>query len=1336
MIRSLLKRTKFHRAALMLLAMLLTTPVWAEALPETKDNVEYIGENGELKTANNVTVLDADDDDKPTIGESNTETWYYVNDKEIFNSIIIKGTVNIILGDNADLTSNYIYGGADTKLNIYGTGKLSTGDTEESLCSGDISIYGGTISAISTDGPAILGYNSVNIYGGKITATSISTYNDDGIRLGWILPDDYINVSNYGGNVTILPGKEFYYNGTETFSSDKNISNDDIKGKKLQPVVASISIDGSNETIYSCLTEKESVFNRSDHDVNIKMLTDANFYGSRIVFDNNNSETEGETTHNAKITLDLNGHTLTGKFTSKGRDPNGQPILHNFPIISVRKKANVEINDLSEGKGGTINVLFPIDNAGTLSVNNVSFDLDKDSKSCIYNSGTLSVSNTKFDCENADANKVTHGIYTNENSTLNIGSGVSFSGLIYGIYTNYTEEQWRARAMTRGNETEKEPAKLYINALPVFENCMYDIYLNRSIMDFSNATAPLALASGQERITFKDYNFAPLIVFTKDYKQAFTNPTTGVITNPNDIFKYFDGEYYGETYYAFGEAIFSTSAFKLSVVTSDASGAISDLLGYSKASPDYSNSNLIAALNSLENGGTVQLFSDITGATKPYVINKGTAEDPVTLDLNGHTITGDLTVESGCKLMLIDSSNGKGHIKGAISVPVDALQNCLTNWSEKADTIKSTGSCGSSQNWSLTKNSGDKLGDNFPLKLTIDGSSYMADYSETSQDIALSTAPWAAQCSNITEISLGKNINTIGTYAFAYCNRVNEVTIPENLLYIRDNAFKGMTELKKVYIKNVKTDNALITHIDGCPFADCSSDLMINLTNANVIAAYINDYYWQKEYGSKFYAEGYCGVADANGGKNIKWSLMPINGETINIGNEDHPDNRQAYALSITKNTDDEDANLAMKESPGYGNWLEDFSHPNGLHHRIKTATIEEGIKNIGASAFASCKNLESATVPSTVTAIGEHGFSGCNKLLGINIPDGVTCIGERTFYDCNSLTSIDIPSTVTSIGEGAFYNCRSLTNIVIPSIVKNIDKYAFSGCAALKTIRVMASTPPTIDNYGDYGQYAPFNNCTSLKYIFVPDVAAYSEAYGWKEDYILPLLRADKTTLFAQDASNTYMTWCNEFEWKKPKDCTVYTVSGVNSEQVQVAEVEGDLIPAYTPVLIKRTEGKLTTDIKAEFSNVVESVSTSGTSYMNINKDTRAYQGTVIAIFDGGCVYGNTGAVLNPKNYGWVVNDEYTSTYALYSDKFLMIDADEGIPTHRFIMRVSYGDVGKARSLTIGVGGDTTGMEELKNEKIEELNSEWYDLQGRKLGSKPTRKGLYINNGKKIVIK
>jgi len=30
----------------------------------------------------------------------------------------------------------------------------------------------------------------------------------------------------------------------------------------------------------------------------------------------------------------------------------------------------------------------------------------------------------------------------------------------------------------------------------------------------------------------------------------------------------------------------------------------------------------------------------------------------------------------------------------------------------------------------------------------------------------------------------------------------------------------------------------------------------------------------------------------------------------------------------------------------------------------------------------------------------------------------------------------------------------------------------------------------------------------------------------------------------------------------------------------------------------------------------------------------------------------------------------------------------------------------------------------------------DWYDLQGRKLSGKPSKKGLYINNGKKVIVK
>jgi len=51
----------------------------------------------------------------------------------------------------------------------------------------------------------------------------------------------------------------------------------------------------------------------------------------------------------------------------------------------------------------------------------------------------------------------------------------------------------------------------------------------------------------------------------------------------------------------------------------------------------------------------------------------------------------------------------------------------------------------------------------------------------------------------------------------------------------------------------------------------------------------------------------------------------------------------------------------------------------------------------------------------------------------------------------------------------------------------------------------------------------------------------------------------------------------------------------------------------------------------------------------------------------------------------------------------------------------------------TLSLDDETTGVQELKNSRIEKLKS-YYDLQGRKV-AQPT-KGLYIVNGKKVIIK
>ena len=46
------------------------------------------------------------------------------------------------------------------------------------------------------------------------------------------------------------------------------------------------------------------------------------------------------------------------------------------------------------------------------------------------------------------------------------------------------------------------------------------------------------------------------------------------------------------------------------------------------------------------------------------------------------------------------------------------------------------------------------------------------------------------------------------------------------------------------------------------------------------------------------------------------------------------------------------------------------------------------------------------------------------------------------------------------------------------------------------------------------------------------------------------------------------------------------------------------------------------------------------------------------------------------------------------------------------------------------------TGIEEMEDGRGKTMSDVWYDMQGRKLQGKPTAKGVYIVNGKKVVIK
>ena len=58
-----------------------------------------------------------------------------------------------------------------------------------------------------------------------------------------------------------------------------------------------------------------------------------------------------------------------------------------------------------------------------------------------------------------------------------------------------------------------------------------------------------------------------------------------------------------------------------------------------------------------------------------------------------------------------------------------------------------------------------------------------------------------------------------------------------------------------------------------------------------------------------------------------------------------------------------------------------------------------------------------------------------------------------------------------------------------------------------------------------------------------------------------------------------------------------------------------------------------------------------------------------------------------------------------------------------------------RQRGIPFDLGSDATGIESVANVQSSMFNGQWYDLQGRKLSGRPIQKGIYIRNGRAVII-
>ncbi len=612
------------------------------------------------------------------------------------------------------------------------------------------------------------------------------------------------------------------------------------------------------------------------------------------------------------------------------------------------------------------------------------------------------------------------------------------------------------------------------------------------------------------------------------------------------------------------------------------------------------------------------------------------------------------------------------------------------------------------------------------------------------------------QCENMTEFVIEgatdgtSQLKEIDSHAFLNCKKLASITLPNSVTYLGDDVptsreggvFEGCESFTSFTFPSSYASN----NLPSFTFKNCTNLATINW----------NGYNPKRLNNSTFY-----------GCDKITWSQIPQSVEELGDNCFYHCDALTSVDLSRIKKMDtgvfwwtpltsvewpaavtEIPANTfwscrqltTIKGIPGQPGAWDNITKigANAFNECFALTTIKlpAELKTIDTQAFRTCINLATVDYGTKVETIGDGAFwstgalkkfffKGSVKTLGANAfrESGLTCvhlkgdmtIGKEAFMDCKSLKYVEFPATssatqpLTYVAESMFAGCTSLPFITLPSTVTEIKANAFNGCSNLNYVNILAETPATLTTNA-------FDGTPKNVYVKASKLSAYQSNADWNT------LNLKDT--YDQTLHTKYATFTHDF----PVDFVA-----ANGRDAMEAYVGKSTYKVTQPTKIQKIL-KMTKSTSIAANEGVILAGTPGTTYTY-----RIAESAVAKLADNKVMPVREDTLLYQTETDGKSNWTLQSDYKLH----LTQDAKTIYCGRAYVHETNETGVQGAKPVVFGLSLDdedgnnsnnTTGIDSVENKKADEENV-YYTLSGVRVIN-PTEKGVYIKNGKKVIIR